>query len=216
MAMAITNDKQNKARASKMEKRALAMRQELWPALSEDFLWDRNKAAGFTTMPRTMAYLMNIIDSLTKGQPAGKTYLTVWCRLFYPGIVELGTEKQMAFEAGFSGERAVDTWRKRMRHLKRFGFIDYKAGSDHDFQWVLVFNPHHVVQRLEKVQGRLKAAWKERAIEVGAKDLGELPEIAIKKAKAAAETSEKAGAVKPKVKPPAVPAKRRASKPPAG
>jgi len=48
-------------------------------------------------MPRTMAYLMNIIDTLTKGQPAGGTYLTIWCRLFHPGIVELASEKQMAF-----------------------------------------------------------------------------------------------------------------------
>lgn len=154
------------------------MREEFWPSVGEDYLWDRKNAGGFTTMPRTMSYLINIIDTLTKGQPAGMTYLTIWCRLFYPGIVALASEKQMAFEAGFTGERAVDTWRKRMRHLKKLGFIDYKAGTDHDFQWVLVFNPHHVVSRLgAKVQERYRAAWKDRAIEVGAKDLGVLPEV---------------------------------------
>ena len=183
------NVKQDQARASKMERRALEMRTELWRQVPEEYLWDRKKAAGFTTMPRTMAYLMNIIDSLTKGQPAGMTYLTVWCRLFYPGIVELATEKQMAFESGFTGERAVDTWRKRMRHLKRLGFIDYQGGGDHDFQWVLVYNPHHVMQRLgDKVQQRLRAAWRDRAIAVGARDTGELPEAALKaKQKTAAE-----------------------------
>ena len=160
-----------------MEARALAMRVELWPDVAEDFFWDRTKASGFTTMPRTTAYLMNIIDTLTKGQPAGMTYLTIWCRLFLPGIVEIATEKQMAFEAGFTGERAVDTWRKRMRQLRKLGFIDYKAGTDHDFQWVLVLNPHHVVQRLgSKVQERYRAAWRDRAMEIGAKDLGQLPE----------------------------------------
>ncbi|ANH32882.1 hypothetical protein [Ralstonia pseudosolanacearum] len=178
----VLNTRQEKARSSKMEKRALEMRASLWPDVPEEFLWDRKKAAGFTTMPRTMAYLMNIIDSLTKGQPAGKTYLTIWCRLFFLGIVELASERQMAFEAGFTGERAVDTWRKRMRHLKRLGFIDHKGGGDHDFQWVLVHNPHHVVQRLEsQVQSRLMAAWRERAIEVGAKDINQLPEKASKR-----------------------------------
>ena len=177
----ILNSRQTKARASKMEERALAMRTLFWPDVREENYWDRRKAGGFTTMPRTMAYLMNIIDTLTKGQPAGKTYLTIWCRMFLPGIVGLASEKQMAFEAGFTGERAVDTWRKRMRHLKKLGFIDYKPGTDHVFQWVLVMNPHHVVLRLgNKVQERYLAAWKDRAIEVGAKDLGPPPEVARK------------------------------------
>lgn len=177
----VLNTKQEKARASKMERRALEMRAEFWPRVPEEFLWDRKKAAGFTTMPRTMAYIMNIIDRLTKGQPAGMTYLTIWCRLFFPGIVELASEKQMAFETGFTGERAVDTWRKRMRHLKLLGFIEYQGGTDHDFQWVLVYNPHHVVQRLgDRVQPRLRAAWRDRTIEVGAKDTGALPEVRIK------------------------------------
>jgi hypothetical protein len=166
------NVKQQKARASKMEQRVIAMREELWPSVADEQLWDRKKASGFTTMPRTMTYLMNILDTLSKGQPAGMTYLTLWCRLFFTGIVELPSEKQMAFEAGFTGERAVDTWRKRMRHLKRLGFIDYKAGTDHDFQWVLIWNPHHAVLRLgTKIQERYRAAWRDRAVEVGAKDL---------------------------------------------
>lgn len=177
MATAL-NTKQTKARASKMEERALAMRDEFWPDVAEEKLWDRTKAGGFTTMPRTMAYVINIINTLTKGQPAGMTYLTIWCRLFIPGIVALASEKQMAFESGFTGERAVDTWRKRMRHLKRLGFIDYRPGTDHEFQWVLVLNPHHAVLRLgDKVQERYRAAWRDRAIEIGAKDLGELPEV---------------------------------------
>lgn len=178
----LPNAKQTKARASKMEERTLAMRNEFWPDVSEECLWDRKKAGGFTTMPRTMTYLMNIIDTLTKGQPAGMTYLTIWCRLFLPGIVALASEKQMAFESGFTGERSVDTWRKRMRHLKKLGFIDYKPSADHEFQWVLVFNPHHVILRLgDKVQERYRAAWKDRAIEVGAKDLGAPPEVGKKR-----------------------------------
>ncbi len=176
------NSKQTAARAGKMEVRTLAMRKELWPEITEESFWDRKLASGFTTMPRTMVHLMNIIDTMTKGQPAGMTYLTIWCRLFFPGIVELASEKRMAFEAGFTGERAVDTWRKRMRHLKKLGFIDYRGSSEHDFQWVLVFNPHHVILSLgTKVQERYRTAWKERATEVGAKDINPLQQPANKK-----------------------------------
>jgi hypothetical protein len=172
-----SNLKQSNARASKMETRSMSMRTELWKEISEDQLWDRKKANGFTTMPRTMAHLINIIDSLTKGTPAGMVYLTIWCRLFSVGILELASESEMAFEAGFSGERAVDTWRKRMRPLKEYGFIDYKPGASHEFQWVLVYNPHHVVQKLgKKIQDRYRTAWLGRAMEVGAKDATTLPE----------------------------------------
>jgi hypothetical protein len=172
-----SNLKQSNARASKMETRSMSMRTELWKEISEDQLWDRKKANGFTTMPRTMAHLINIIDSLTKGTPAGMVYLTIWCRLFSVGILELASENEMAFEAGFSGERAVDTWRKRMRPLKEHGFIDYKPGAAHEFQWVLVYNPHHVVQKLgTKIQARYRTAWLGRAMEVGAKDATSLPE----------------------------------------
>jgi len=168
----VTSAAQGVARASKREKRAETMLKELWPDVRPEDVWDRKKAAGFTTLPRTMPHLMNVIDSLTKGQPAGMTYLTIWCRLFFPGIVELPTEKQMATESGFTGERAVDTWRKRMRHLRELGFIDYRSVDDHDFQWVLVLNPHHVMLKLgKKVQDRLRTAWLSRAQEVGAKDL---------------------------------------------
>jgi hypothetical protein len=165
----------------KMENRARVIRSTLWPDIEEEELWDRKKAAGFTTMPRTLPQLMNAIDSLTKGQPAGMTYLTLWCRLFYAGIVELPEERQMASEAGFGGERAVDTWRKRMRHLKELGFIDYQSVDGHDFQWVIVFNPHHVMRRIEKkMQKKLFQSWILRAQDVGAKDL-EAPATATRK-----------------------------------
>ncbi len=178
------NVKQTMVVVGKMEKRAAEMRKLFWPNIEDAALWDRKKAAGFTTMPRTMPHVMNIIDSLSKGQPAGVTYLSIWCRLFYPGIVELGSEAQMAREAGFTGERAVDTWRKRMRKLKELGFIEYHGGGSHDFQWVLVLNPHHAIQRLgDKVQLRLRGVWQERAIEVGARDISGVPAEQIVSAK---------------------------------
>ncbi len=45
--------------------RQLLLRQELWPNLSDDALWLRKKSNGFTTMPRTMPFIMNIMDKLS-------------------------------------------------------------------------------------------------------------------------------------------------------
>ena len=44
----------------------------------------------------------------------------------------------MAAEAGFSGERAVDTWRRRMKRLAELKFIATKKGAAGDSRWVLV------------------------------------------------------------------------------
>ena len=54
-----------------MERRALEMRTELWREVPEEYLWDRKKAAGFTTMPGAIAYLMNIIDYPDQGAASG-------------------------------------------------------------------------------------------------------------------------------------------------
>lgn len=169
------NDKQAQARSKKMRDRAEKMLAELWPLNDPRWFWDPSKAKGYTRLPRTLIYVMNIIDALTKGKPAGQAYLAIWCRLFETGIVELPSEKAMAQECGFGGKRAVDTWRQRMRSLKELRFIDYKPGNDHEFQWTIVCNPHFAILNLGgKVQQGMRAAWMNRALEIGATDL-ELP-----------------------------------------
>lgn len=47
-----------------------------------------------------------------------------------------------AAEAGFSGERAVDTWRRRMKRLVELKLIAAKKGPAGDFSYVLLQNPN--------------------------------------------------------------------------
>jgi hypothetical protein len=161
----------DKNRISKGKERALLMRTENWPDVPEEHLWNRTKCHGFTTIPRTLSLVMNIIDQLTKNQPAGRTYFGLWCRTYDESVVIVENPMSLAFEAGFAGERAVTTWRQRMQALQELEFIDAKPGSSGPFHYVLLYNPHWVVWQLKhRIQPQVFMQLTDRAMDIGAAD----------------------------------------------
>ena len=125
------------------------LRNALFPGVSDEQLWLRTQNIGFTTIPRTMPLIGQILDQLSgKGFPLFVTYLTLWCWVFDEAIVEVRNPREMAHEAGFSGPRAEATWRSRMRKLQELGFIKAKAGLAGEFQYVLLMNP---LQRIKEI-----------------------------------------------------------------
>lgn len=166
------NTKQLAVRRSKAQEKSLRLREEYWPDLKDDDLWDRKRHQGFTTIPRTMPLLMNIIDSLSKNQPAGQAYFVLWCRAFDESLVVIENPAAFAAESGFTGERALTTWRQRMRTLQELGFIDSKDGASGPFHYVLLRNPHTVARKLkDRVQDGLFRQLLDRAFDIGAKDM---------------------------------------------
>lgn len=163
--------KQSKKTASDRRK---AMRERLWPDVSDDQLWLRKQRTGFTTIPRTMPIIGQILDQLSgKGFPLMSTYLTLWCWVFDEGMVEIRNPREMAYESGFSGPRAEATWRSRMRRLEDLGFIQTKAGLAGDFQYVLLLNPLQQIKDLYegKTSDVLFNALQGRSTQIGADDL---------------------------------------------
>lgn len=160
------------SKPTKAQEKALAFREAYWPEVGEELLWHRKRCDGYTTVPRTMPVLMSIIDALSKNRPAGRTYFGLWARAFDESLLVIENPASLAAEADFSGERAISTWRQRMRTLKELGFIDAKPGSAGEFHYVLIFNPHRVVWNLKgQIQeGLFRQLW-ERAIDVGATDM---------------------------------------------
>ena len=157
---------------SKAQEKAKALRDSVWPDLDEQMLWNRKSVSGFTTIPRTMPLIMNIIDALTKNKPAGSAYFVMWCRTFDHSLLVIDNPMTLAVEAGFSGERALSTWKDRMRSLVELGFIDAKEGPSGPYHYVLLFNPHKVVWDLKgKIQESTLRQLHTRAIEIGAKDM---------------------------------------------
>lgn len=158
--------------------RQLEARAKIWPDVTNLMLWDRNERDGFSTVPRTMPLIMNIMDGLSdKGFPVGQTYLELWCRLYDELFLTLNRPEEMAFYAGFTGQRAVRTWKDRVKRLAELGFIDLKSGPLGDMSYAIFFNPYHVIKR-----AYLKGAVQEdkyralviRANEIGAFDLDDI------------------------------------------
>lgn len=153
-----------------------ALRDTFWPAVTGKSLWLRKERTGFTTVPRTMPLIGRIMDQLSgKGFPLFSTYLCLWCRVYDEAFVEIRNDREMAFEAGFSGTRGEVTWRTRMRSLQELGFIDIKPGLASDLQYVLIFNPIIVIAEFyrshELPHDQAYMALMTRLIEVGADDL---------------------------------------------
>jgi hypothetical protein len=167
-------------KAQKMKTQRLALRKQLWPKATNDQLWVRTerKTVGFITVPRTMPLIMSIMDDMSNGKPLSLTYLALWCRSWDESIVMIANPKQLAFESGFSGQRAELTWGQRMKLLSQFGFIDHKPGSSGTYSHILIWNPYRVIkQHHEKktahVQEAKYNALLQRAHEIGAIDLSE-------------------------------------------
>ena len=161
---------------NKIGEKQLALRKQLWPDLKEESLWRRKVSQGFITIPRTMPLILAIMDSLSKNRPVSSTYLDLWCRTFDECFVTLNKSKEMAFHAGFSGQRAEQTWTDRMKALANLKFIDIKPGPSGPLSYALIWNPYHVIKEHHRsntpgMRQDLYNTLAARAIEIGAKDL---------------------------------------------
>ena len=158
--------------------RQLEARAKIWPDITNLMLWDRNERDGFSTVPRAMPLIMNVMDGLSdKGFPVGQTYLELWCRLYDELFLTLNRPEEMAFYAGFTGQRAVRTWKDRVKRLADLGFIDLKSGPLGDMSYAIFFNPYHVIKRAYlrgEVQEDKYRALVIRANEIGAFDLDDI------------------------------------------
>ncbi|WP_272679125.1 hypothetical protein [Providencia sp. PROV019] len=167
-------------KAKKAGRRSLAQRRdilinELWGEDLDDLnVWNRKIHDGFTTIPRTLTYINRILDYLSGvGAPVSQTYLSLWCRIFDEGFIEIRDKEAIAYESGFSGQRAVTTWMGRMKKLKELGFILTKPGTAGEFHYVLMLNPLSVIRDKYEQDGVVKDeryyALYNRMLEVGAK-----------------------------------------------
>ena len=156
--------------------RQLELRQQLWPQVGEAELWLRNIRNGFTTVPRTFPLIFQIMDSLSKGKPVSPAYFDLWCRAFDECFVVLNKPKEIAFNAGFTGQRAEQTWQTRISLLNGLGFINTQPGPSGPMSYALILNPYKVIKghsKKKEVSTELYNALLVRAIEIGANDLSE-------------------------------------------
>ena len=167
----MSTKKQSRARRLSMAERAQRQMEIQFPGFPPELLWHRSKNDGFSTVPRTLPLAMQCIDAQSKNQPAGHTLMCLWVRAPDFPFLTIEAPTTHAAEAGFQGERAVDTWRRRMRSLRDLGFIKAKKGPTGDFHYVLLINPNIAIERLRregKVQDALYGRFDDRLVEIGA------------------------------------------------
>ncbi|MEX8520373.1 MAG: hypothetical protein AB3X44_17845 [Leptothrix sp. (in: b-proteobacteria)] len=167
----MVNVKQAGAKRLKMSERAQQQQELHFPKCDPLWLWQRKVNDGYTTVPRTLPLVMQAIDDQSKGQPAGHTLFCLWARSPDHPLIIIENPATFAAEAGFSGERAVDTWRRRMKRLVELRFIAAKKGPAGEFSYVLLQNPNVAMEWMRHstgVQDDLYSRFLTRVTDVGA------------------------------------------------
>jgi hypothetical protein len=132
-------------------------RKEFWP---DDVAWTGEGEKGFFMAPRTLALIVALLDSkkLSGNLDPGKVYLELWARHIDNGVIELTSEAEHAYAAGYSGTRAVRTWRERMKILEKNGFIKIQSIGNQLYKYVLLIHPTIAIQRL-RTRGKVPDEW---------------------------------------------------------
>jgi hypothetical protein len=167
----MANGKQSSAKRMKMAERAQQLMNIHFPGYAAPWVWHRKTNDGYTTVPRTLPIAMQAIDMQSKGQPAGHVLFCLWARSPDHPVITIENPSTFAAEAGFLGERAVDTWRRRMKKLRELNFIQAKPGASGEFHYVLLVNPNAALEWMKSsglIQEGLYGRFIDRLIEVGA------------------------------------------------
>lgn len=165
-------------KARDIQRRQLDARKKLWPDVSSDMLWSMDDQ-GWVALPRLMPLMMSIMDDLSgKGVPVSRTYLELWSRIrIEESFLALNRPEEMAFHAGFEGQRALRTWKDRMHRLAKLGFIGVMPGPLGDLSYAVIYNPYHVIKRAYLAKQVHENKWQAlviRANEVSAFDLDDI------------------------------------------
>lgn len=129
------------------KRRRAKLRKEIWPDVTDAMIWSRENFKGFTSIPRTMPIIIAIINSLSKNS-SGSVFFGIWCKAFEDFLVEIKDEYDFAFSAGYTGQRAIRSWRERVEVLEKNGFIKVLRSPQGGYRYILVLDPHQVIDKL--------------------------------------------------------------------
>lgn len=167
----MANGRQAKTKRLNMAERAQQLQDLHFPGTDARLMWRRKSNDGFTTLPRSLPLVMQAVDEASKGTPPGHVLFCLWARSPDNPLLTIENPATFATEAGFGGERAVDTWRKRMKRLRELGMIRTKEGASGDFHYVLLLNPNVGVEAMrqeKRISDGLYGRFLDRMAEVGA------------------------------------------------
>jgi len=114
---------------------------------------------------------MVLVKTLAQKGDPGSVYCELWLRCYDEGFISISDQEDCAFASGYSGTRALRTWREHILTLAELGFIDVKPVGNKEIGHILLLNPLTVCAKLN-ANGRVTEEWwaafVARATEVGA------------------------------------------------
>jgi len=112
-----------------IDRKQEALREDLWPD-SDGRVWRAYEEKGYCCLPRVLSLLLRLMNDKGviggKAGDCGSVYVELLVRGRAQGIVELGNEGEHAYLSGYTGPRALRSWRERMAALEKAGFIEVK------------------------------------------------------------------------------------------
>jgi len=138
-------------RQSTLKAKNRILRTQLFPDVAESDLWERASRKGFATVPRALPTIMVLMDELSPKKPISSAYLALWGRAWDDPLINVGSKlDEIAFEAGFTGQRPTNTLCSRLAVLKDLGFIRFEEGPSGPYSYGLILNPYLVLKRHQK------------------------------------------------------------------
>ena len=123
-------------------------------------LWLAEPEKGFSRVPRTLSLLAVLMKrrELSGNRDPSSVYVELHTRHLGEGVVELTHEADHALAAGYTGNRAIRTWRDRMRLLEQLGFIHIMSKLGRKLGYALLIHPSFAVAQI-KDQGKVEDQW---------------------------------------------------------
>jgi hypothetical protein len=148
------------------------LRKLYWP---NDIAWIPERAKGWFRAPRTIPLVLALLrskgvdDKSDRNRPdPTRAYLALLARHMGGGVVEVINEAELAYESGYTGNRAVRTWQERMDLLLKLGLIKVKGSGIQKYRYVLLVHPAYVIEQFvkaSKVDERWLNAYEARRLE---------------------------------------------------
>jgi hypothetical protein len=154
----------------------ITLRDNMFPGAASR-LWSHKPSGGFVTIPKTMPFIVRILDEITKGAPVGTVYSALWSFTWNnDAFVKMGRVRDIVYACGFTGTRGIRTLNDRLIELRRLGMIETAAGTEGDISFIFLPNPHYALLKLwqdktVKIEEKSFNAFRDRATAIGAKDV---------------------------------------------
>lgn len=159
--------------STKAASKRLELRDGLWPD-AELVVWMHTKYKGFKSIPRLLPLICALIKA-SKGKAKGDptlVYLDLWCRVWDEALIDRVDEYEFSFSSGYTGNRAVRTWREHIQLLETLGFIRTKSAGNRGYGAILLIDPIQVSIN-KRAQGQVDDDWwnafQKMAIDYGTK-----------------------------------------------